>query len=167
MSITTTNVFELDWPESSMTRDILENLRNHFGGSVPDAADEESVLSLVSECVEVLIKTEDMVPLFKDTHLKDRDARSFANRHIVSVDPPTFEALRRRARPDYIEVVVRRRIAFHPTEMKKVIKTVMVDGVEYQNASMERVLGHLKETEEVFSVFAYPKTIRVFSAEKI
>lgn len=167
MNIATTNVFQLEWPEPSFTRDILENLKNHFGGSVPDAADEESVLPLTSKCVEVLIETEDMVPLFKDSHLKDRDARSFANRQIIRVDPPTFEVLRRRARPDYIEVVVRRTIAFHPTETKKVIKTVMVDGVEYQNASMERVLGPLKETEEVFSVFAYPKTIRVFSAEKI
>lgn len=165
MSITTTNVFQLDWPEPSLTRDILENLKNHFGGSVPDAADEESVLPLVRECVDVLIETEDMVPLFDRAHLKDRDARSYANRQIVRVDPPTFEVLRKTfVDQNYIEVIVRRTIAFHPSEMKKVIKTVMVDGVEYQNASMERVLGHLKETEEVFSVFAYPKTIRVFSA---
>jgi len=178
MSITTTNVFQLDWPEPSFTRDILENLKNHFGGSVPDAADGESVLPLVRECVEVLIETEDMVPLFHCSHLQDRDARSYVNRQIVRVDPPTFEVIREHqdqlelyygtrhtfVGQSYIEVIVRRRIAFHPTEMKKAIKTITVEGVEYQNASMERVLGPLKETEEVFSVFAYPKTIRVFSA---
>ena len=166
MSIALTNVYQLEWPESFLTPDILEKVRNHFGGSVPDAADEESVLPLVRGCVEVLVKTEN-IPLFQDYHLKDRDSRSFINRQIVRVDPPAFVVLRRRAQPDYFEVVVRRRVTFHPTEMKKVIKTVMVDGVEYQNSSMERVLGPLKETEEVFSVFAYPKTIRVFSAEKI
>lgn len=165
MSIALTNIYQLEWPEPSMTRD-LENLRNHFGGSVPDAADEESVLPLVRGCVEVLVKTEN-IPLFQDSHLKDRDARSFVNRQIVRVDPPAFEVLRRTGvDQNYTEVVVRRTIAFHPTEMKKVIKTITVDGVEYQNASMERVLGPLKETEEVFSVFAYPKTIRVFSAKE-
>lgn len=166
MSITANNVFQINWPESSLTRNILDNLKHHFGGSIPDAADEESVLPLVQECVDVLIKKEDVIPLFDWLHLKDRDARSFINREIVRVDPPTFEVMQSdNYGVVFFEVVVRRRVAFHSSETKKVIKTITVDGVEYQNASMERILGSLKETEEVFSVFAYPKTIRIFSAK--
>lgn len=165
MNITTANVFQLEWPESSLTRRILEDLKDHFGGSIPDAADEESALSLVRECLKFLIDTQNPAPIFSYAHLKDGDARFSAS--VDRIDPPTFEVIRHDSYGDtYVEVVVRRTITFQPTEMKKVIKTITVDGVEYQNASMERVPGPLKETEEVFSVFAYPKTIRIFSVGK-